>query len=609
MPARIAATGPQLPTANTLSGSSTALTTVEKRLDALNARLSWFYVRLLLLMGVSWALRSAELVLFAFTRHLVASDIAMGTNAWEILSVGVYLGAALGGPLFGLLADFRGRRSALVLAMILSLAGLALSAVAKTDYQLIGARIIAGVGLGGELPAAIVLVQELSPKSMRGSMVAWLEAFAGVGGIVGVALAFGLAPTTGWTNAYLAVCACGLYVGVLRWAIPESPRWLASVGRVNAAFKVMEKLEQEHGVRPHYDTLEMQKAPKPADVEFVPSVAKAKPSAFDKSVPTLVIWALWTVMAVSSYALGVYVPTLISLTGFNIFGCVELRAVAPPRGDCGDLFRVIIAGGGVVLFAGVDYRKLPNCCASARDILVRRTARSHETLSRGIPVVSSLLSSPHCHDAARENSRHETSQAAPLEIIACTSPPSSSYQQGFTTLPSLSTRLLHQAMVSASFALLGALVLFTSTADGSRQFVQRLPNGGNVEGYQAIGHTDGTGNNQATNAFGDAFQKAGNKWSLGLCQADTDGDGQTNGQELGDPCCEWTQSSGNSPRWSSGVSHPSLKDSMSNASLWANINCSAVTTISATSGADSSLTVESATSMFALATGIALLFA
>ncbi|KAG6574639.1 atp-binding cassette superfamily [Phytophthora cinnamomi] len=164
-------------------------------------------------------------------------------------------------------------------------------------------------------------------------------------------------------------------------------------------------------------------------------------------------------------------------------------------------------------------------------------------------------------------------------------------------------------MVSASFALLGALVLFTSTADGSRQFVQRLPNGGNVEGYQAIGHTDGTGNNQATNAFGDAFQKAGNKWSLGLCQADTDGDGQTNGQELGDPCCEWTQSSGNSPRWSSGVSHPSLKDSMSNASLWANINCSAVTTISATSGADSSLTVESATSMFALATGIALLFA
>ncbi|KAE9353768.1 hypothetical protein PR003_g3701 [Phytophthora rubi] len=166
-------------------------------------------------------------------------------------------------------------------------------------------------------------------------------------------------------------------------------------------------------------------------------------------------------------------------------------------------------------------------------------------------------------------------------------------------------------MVSASFVLLGALVLFGSTADGSKKFVQRLPNGGNVEGYIAIGHPDGTGKNEATNEFGDAFQKAGNKWTVGLCQADTDGDGQTNGQELGDPCCEWSE--GATPRWTSGVSHPSLKDKTSDATLWANINCTAVTTATtasaSTSGADSSLMVESATSMFALATGIALLFA
>ncbi|EGZ09566.1 hypothetical protein PHYSODRAFT_523301 [Phytophthora sojae] len=278
------------PTPNVFRVFPTASETVNQRLDALDARLSWFYVRLLLLTGVSWAVHAAELVLFAFTRRLVVHHVGMGTYALEALGVGVFLGAAVGGPLFGLLADARGRRSALLFAMTLSLLGLALSAVAKKDYHVIIARIVAGVGLGGELPAATVLVQELSPRPMRGRMVALLEAFTGVGGVVGVALAFGLAPQLGWRVTYLAICGCVLYTGVLRFGIPESPRWLASVGRLDEAILVS-----------------------------VPSAAGVKASAFDRPVHTLVLWTLWTVLAASSYALGVYVPTLISMSGFNMY--------------------------------------------------------------------------------------------------------------------------------------------------------------------------------------------------------------------------------------------------------------------------------------------------
>jgi hypothetical protein len=163
-------------------------------------------------------------------------------------------------------------------------------------------------------------------------------------------------------------------------------------------------------------------------------------------------------------------------------------------------------------------------------------------------------------------------------------------------------------MVSASLVLLGGLALLGSAADGSKKFVQRLPNGANVKDFPAIGHTDGTGDREATNDFGDAFKKAGNKWSLSLCQADTDGDGQTNGQELGDPCCEWTESSGANPRWTTGVSHPSDKSLISDPSLWASVNCSAVTTVADTSGADGSLGMQSAAFMLAVTTGIAMMF-
>ncbi|KAL4167776.1 hypothetical protein KRP22_013260 [Phytophthora ramorum] len=296
--------------------SSTALETVHQRLDALDARLSWFYVRLLLLTGVSWAVHAAELVLFTLTRRLVAHDVGMGTPALEALAVGVFLGAALGGPLFGHFADARGRRPALLAAMALSLAGLALSAVAKKDYHMIVARIVAGVGLGGELPAATVLVQEFAPRPMRGRMVALLEAFTGLGGVVGVALAYGVAPQLGWRNTYLAICGCVLYAGVLRFGIPESPRWLASVGRVDEALVVVERLEYAHGKQAQYDNLKVHDAPTPVAIE---STVKTKASAFDKPVHTLVLWTLWSVMALSSYALGVYVPTLISLFGFNMY--------------------------------------------------------------------------------------------------------------------------------------------------------------------------------------------------------------------------------------------------------------------------------------------------
>ena len=42
------------------------------------------------------------------------------------------------------------------------------------------------------------------------------------------------------------------------------------------------------------------------------------------------------------------------------------------------------------------------------------------------------------------------------------------------------------------------------------------------------------------NVFGDAFAAAGGVWTAALCNADSDGDGFTNGEELGDPRCVWT---------------------------------------------------------------------
>ncbi|KAL3670717.1 hypothetical protein V7S43_003905 [Phytophthora oleae] len=117
-------------------------------------------------------------------------------------------------------------------------------------------------------------------------------------------------------------------------------------------------------------------------------------------------------------------------------------------------------------------------------------------------------------------------------------------------------------------------------------YVARLPNGNNVSGVAALGHVDPAGGG-ANNDFGLDFESAGEEWTTEFCQTDSDGDGQTNGQELGDPCCEWAQDSNAVVQWTDGVSHPGDSSSTSDESLWASVTCGSSTSNSTSTAAGS----------------------
>jgi hypothetical protein len=129
-------------------------------------------------------------------------------------------------------------------------------------------------------------------------------------------------------------------------------------------------------------------------------------------------------------------------------------------------------------------------------------------------------------------------------------------------------------------------------SEGRPSFVVRVPNGNRVAGVAALGHLNAAGGG-ATNDFGEAFEGAGTSWTTQLCQADTDGDGATNGEELGDPCCTWTASTGfdgsaTSPAMQSPT-HPGVPNSFTATQL-ASMTCGGEADVSsvASSGAASS---------------------
>lgn len=97
------------------------------------------------------------------------------------------------------------------------------------------------------------------------------------------------------------------------------------------------------------------------------------------------------------------------------------------------------------------------------------------------------------------------------------------------------------------------------------QYQELIPNGNAVYHEDrlvpGVGHDSALGGGRL-NQFGKDFRAAGRVWTDQLCRKDSDGDGKTNGEELGDPKCEWKPGAP-APNGGRAISHPGIKDELS----------------------------------------------
>jgi MFS family permease len=163
-----------------------------------------------------------DLLLFSIVR--VESLKSLGVSEENLLRDGVYLinmqmgGLLLGGILWGILGDKRGRISVLFGSILIySLANLANGFVTSVD-QYAALRLIAGIGLAGELGVGITLVAEILPKETRGYGTSLV---AGVG-MLGAVLAYTVADQFTWRIAYFIGGGLGLLLLLMRVRVFES---------------------------------------------------------------------------------------------------------------------------------------------------------------------------------------------------------------------------------------------------------------------------------------------------------------------------------------------------------------------------------------------------
>ncbi|PSR53194.1 MFS transporter [Adhaeribacter arboris] len=127
-------------------------------------------------------------------------------------------GMLIGGILWGILGDKKGRLSVLFGSILLySLANIANGFVTSYE-QYLPLRFIAGVGLAGELGAGITLVAEILPKEIRG----WGTTLVATVGVFGAILAYFVASTFDWRVSYFVGGGLGLLLLLMRVRVFES---------------------------------------------------------------------------------------------------------------------------------------------------------------------------------------------------------------------------------------------------------------------------------------------------------------------------------------------------------------------------------------------------
>ncbi|WP_334026618.1 MFS transporter [Burkholderia gladioli] len=165
-----------------------------------------------------------------------------------------FIGMMIGAFAAGYLGDRLGRRYSYQLNLaVFGLASLAACFAPNIEW-LIVLRLVMGIGLGAELVVAAGTLAEFVPPATRGKWVSLLAVITNSGLFAALAAGYWIIPHLGWRYMFALAGIGALAVWFLRKRMPESPRWLESVGRLDEAEATLASIEQQvraqHGELP-----------------------------------------------------------------------------------------------------------------------------------------------------------------------------------------------------------------------------------------------------------------------------------------------------------------------------------------------------------------------
>lgn len=217
--------------------------TVAARIERLP--ISAWHVKMRIIVGTATFFDAFDALAIAFVLPAIIGPWKIAPHQIGALIAIGYVGQAIGALVFGWAAERYGRIPVSITTIaILAVMSLVCATAASYD-QLFWYRFVQGIGLGGEVPVAATYINEIARADRRGRFFILYEA-AFPAGILTVGLVGAwVVPRAGWQWMFYLGAIPAVLTLALRGLCPESPRWLASKGRLNEADAILTRIESK----------------------------------------------------------------------------------------------------------------------------------------------------------------------------------------------------------------------------------------------------------------------------------------------------------------------------------------------------------------------------
>jgi len=250
------------------------------------------------------------------------------------------LGYVIGALILSPLADRFGRRDILLVTLIITGLGSLMNAFVGDYTTFIIARVITGIGVGADLALVATYINEAAPSNGRAKYTSLIFIMSSLGAFAGIWLGLWLTTPAapfpnglpfaqatvqisgglpqfagnGWRIMYGIGALLALIGIVLRFRLPESPRWLISRGRVEEAGRIVTEMEQRA----------LRRLPSLPPVGSELAVPLGEKNATYLEVlgnpvyrrRTLLLFSMWFIAFITVYTIGVGLTTILAGLGY-----------------------------------------------------------------------------------------------------------------------------------------------------------------------------------------------------------------------------------------------------------------------------------------------------
>lgn len=179
--------------------------------------------------SAGWLLDAFDVMLYALILTAIIQDLGLTRETGGLLGSLTLAASAVGGLMFGVLADKLGRTRALNLSILLYSVFTFACGLAQDVTQLAIFRVLLGLGMGGEWASGATLVSETWPEKHRGKALGIMQSCWAIGyGLAAIVVAIVL-PRFGWRAVFFVGIVPALFTLWIRRSVKEPEMWVAAV--------------------------------------------------------------------------------------------------------------------------------------------------------------------------------------------------------------------------------------------------------------------------------------------------------------------------------------------------------------------------------------------